>query len=71
MKSVFAILFLTLFSVSTFAQGKISGTVFDENELTQLNSENIKNVRVIKNPGAKYSAESIIQRFMATTIKSS
>ncbi|MBQ9213567.1 MAG: TonB-dependent receptor [Bacteroidales bacterium] len=31
MKSVFAILFLTLFSVTAFAQGKISGTVFDEN----------------------------------------
>ena len=32
--------------------------IHDENELMQLNSENIKNVRVIKNPGAKYSAES-------------
>ncbi|MBQ4406426.1 MAG: TonB-dependent receptor [Bacteroidales bacterium] len=31
--------------------------VQDENELSQLNSENIKNVQVIRNPGAKYSAE--------------
>ena len=31
--------------------------VQDKNELTQINSENIKNVQVIRNPGAKYSAE--------------
>ncbi len=34
-----------------------SRKVQSKDELSQLNSENIKNVQVIRNPGAKYSAE--------------